>query len=307
MSSVLSIEIFRLKRDKGGQRWYGARGATKHYRTTYKLSTVEDQLLLTCWICGAVADSAEHRIKKTDLVRVFGRGPYKAPFAPVRERQGILTPIQGPGSAVVKYAPSLCHRCNTTGTQAYDKAYDSFIVWLFANEEAVLHKRIIDFKEVYGNNFEDSQRDLFKYFVKSFGCRLISARQSVPSDLVALLALEIFYTALKITFCVNEDFMLLPVSTRSSYIGKGDLTGFVASEAPSVLQGYAWDENISWFTVCYWYGVQPEGGTGSTWVADTQHVYLGSLSPLSPEQRADVIKAFSEDPQEAQSHEVADS
>jgi hypothetical protein len=252
--------------------------------------------LVTCWICGAVADSAEHRIKKTDLVRVFGRGPYKAPFAPVHERLGVLTPIQGPRAAVVKYAPSLCHRCNTTGTQAYDKAYDTFIVWLFANEPAVLHKRIIDFKEVYGNSFEDSQRDLFKYFVKSLGCRLISARQSVPPDLIALLPYKTFVTALKITFCVNEDIMLLPASTRSSFIGKSDLTGFVASEAPSVLHGYAWDEHISWFTVCYWYGIQPEGGTGSTWVADAQHVYLGSVSPLSPEQRADAIKAFSEAP-----------
>ena len=36
------------------------------------------------------------------------------------------------------------------------------------NEPLVLHRRIIDFKEVYGDSFEDSQRDLFKYFVKSF-------------------------------------------------------------------------------------------------------------------------------------------
>jgi hypothetical protein len=180
-------------------------------------------------------------------------------------------------------------------------------VWLFANEPAVLHKRIIDFKEVYGDSFEDSQRDLFKYFVKSLGCRLISARQSVPPDLIALLPYKTFVTALKITFCVNEDIMLLPASTRSSFIGKSDLTGFVASEAPSVLHGYAWDEHISWFTVCYWYGIQPEGGTGSTWVADAQHVYLGSVSPLSPEQRADAIKAFSEAPQDAQGHEVAGS
>jgi hypothetical protein len=252
--------------------------------------------LRKCWSCGAVADSAEHRIKKTDLVRAFGRGPYKVPFAPVHERLRILTPIQGPRSAVVKYAPSLCHRCNTTATQAYDKSYDSFIVWLFANEQAVLHRRIIDFKEAYGDSFEDSQRDLFKYFVKSFGCRLISARQSVPPDLVALLPRKKFYTALKITFCVNEDVMLLPVSRRSGFIGKGDLTAFMSSATPSILQGYAWDEHISWFTVCYWYGVQPEGGTGSTWVADAQHVYLGSVSPLSPDQRADAIKAFSEDP-----------
>jgi hypothetical protein len=201
----------------------------------------------------------------------------------------------------------LCHHCNTTGTQAYDKAYDSFIVWLFAKEQAVLHKRIIDFGEVYGGSFEDSQRDLFKYFVKSFGCRLISAGQSVPPDLVDLLPRKIFRTALKITFYVNEDIMLVPAFKRFRFIGKGDLTAFMSSAAPSVLQGYAWDEHISWFTVCYWYGVQPEGGTGSTWVADAQHVYLGSVSPLSPEQRADIIKVFSKDPQDAQGHEVADS
>jgi 5-methylcytosine-specific restriction endonuclease McrA len=141
----------------------------------------------SCWICGAPADSAEHRIKKAELVRVYGRGPYRGDAAPIHVRGNVETPIQGPGSSAVKYAPSLCQHCNTTRTQPYDRAYDHFISWVVANESAVLHKRMIDFAEVYGASFEEAQRNLFKYFVKNLGCRLVDTGELVPPDLVELL------------------------------------------------------------------------------------------------------------------------
>jgi len=50
----------------------------------------------------------------------------------------------------------------------------------------------------------------WKYFVKSFGCRLVDAGEPVPRDLVELLPRESFRTKLAITFCVNEDVLLLP-------------------------------------------------------------------------------------------------
>jgi hypothetical protein len=176
-----------------------------------------------------------------------------------------------------------------------------------AAEQAILHKRLIDFKEVYGISFEDGQHNLFKYFVKSLGCRLISAGLPVPQDLVDLLPRKVFRTALKITFCVNEDILLLPASKRSRFIGKGDLIALMSASDLLVLNGYTWNEYVSWFTVCYWYGVQPEGGLGSTWIADAQHVYLGSVSPLSAEQRAEFLKDLCEDHQDAQGIKLLDS
>jgi len=247
-------------------------------------------------MCGAAANSSEHRIKKADLVRSYGTGPYHGPSAPVHVRDGAVTPIQGPRAKKLKYSPSLCEQCNNARTQTHDRAYDHFVSWVLANEEPVLYRRFVDFAEVYGSDFEDPQRDLFKYFVKSFGCRLVDAGEPAPEDLVALLPLKSFRTALKITFCVNEDILLLPEPTRSVFVGKGELTTWVLRSNPPAPKGYIWDEHVSWLTVRYWYDREPDGSLGSTWIANTQFLYLGSFEPLSSEQRAELLEKVRNDP-----------
>lgn len=249
----------------------------------------------TCWICGDQANTSEHRIKKADLVRSYGRGPYKGSLAPVHVRNGLVTAIQGPRAAVVKYSPSLCGPCNSTRTQAYDLAYDRFVSWVLENEETVLYKRFINFADVYGADFEESQRNLFKYFVKSFGCRLVDAGTPIPADLVALLPEKSFCTALKLTFCVNEDILLLPQVTRSVFLGKGALIAWASKDAPSIHTGYTWNEHVSWLTMNYWYSQPSEGYMGSTWIADGQYLYLGSIQPLSSEERAAFLEKIHDD------------
>jgi len=242
-----------------------------------------------CWICKAPADSAEHRLKRSDLVRAYGKGPFTGPSAPVHVSGGTLSQIQGPRSSKIKYAQSLCHACNTFKTQPYDLAYDCLIGWILANEDTVLRKRMINFEDIYGSSWPERQRDLFKYYVKSFGCRLVDAEQTVPQELIDLLPLDTFRTALKITFSVNEDILLFDQPERTGFIGKGELTAWISKSDPSIVNGYNWSEHISWLTILYWYCQEPEGGLGSTWIADSQYVYLGSIAPLSPEERSDFL------------------
>ena len=237
-----------------------------------------------CWICGGHADSAEHRIKKADLTRAYGRGSYKGPSAPVHVRDGVITPIQGSNSVRIKYDQSLCHDCNTSRTQPYDKAYDLFIDWVMFNEPMVLRKRQLNFEEIYGPDWEGQQRDLYKYYVKSFGCRLVDAGQTVPRDLIDLLPQATFRTGLRITFAVNEDVLLMREQDRAGLIGKCGV-GLVSSDP----RAYICAEYVSWLRIHYWYLCPPDGGLGSTWVADTQYVYLGSEAPLPPEMRADFL------------------
>ena len=246
--------------------------------------------LRQCWICGAPAQSREHRLKRSDLVRAYGKGPYTGPSVPLHVRNGKLTRIQGPGSDTVKYSHSLCQTCNSASTQPFDRAYDTFVSWVQAHESNVLLSRMINFQDVYGANFETGQRNLFKYFVKSFGCRLFDAGLAVPRDLVDLLPLEGFRTALKLSMCVNEDVLLFPKETRWRYIGKGELTGYASRSTPDSIQGYSWDENTSWLTICFWYAHPPVETFGAPWIADSQHVYLGSVSPLTPEARAGFVE-----------------
>lgn len=243
-----------------------------------------------CWICGAEANSAEHRIKKSDLVRAHGRGPYVGEGVLLHFRSGKKTQVQGPSSIAVKYAPSLCHNCNTTYTQPFDLAYDMFVGWVMSNEQLILHRRFVDFEDIFGSNWPNSQRDLYKYFAKSFGCRLVDADAHVPDDIVELLGKTHFQTGLRISISVNEDILLMPSKHRNGFIGKGDLLAWAPKEEPNTPNSFTWSEHISWLTICYWYNRELEGGYGTTWVADGKYVYLGCFGALNDTERSDLVK-----------------
>jgi hypothetical protein len=227
----------------------------------------------------AEANSAEHRLKKSDIIRAYGRGTYKGDSAPLHICKSVSTNIQGANSNTLKYVKTICHTCNSKVSQPFDLAYDCFITWVLENETSILHRRFINFAEVFGLDFEASQRNLYKYFAKSFGCRLIDAGQNVPDDIVILLDKTQFQTGLRITFSINEDILLMPLSDRNSFIGKGDLYKMVLRNNPEKITGYIWNEHISWFTTYYWYDEHPDGNLGSTWIADSQYIYLGSHAP----------------------------
>ena len=258
-----------------------------------------------CWICKQVADSAEHRVKKSDLVNLHGSGSYKGEDALVLIREGKVFPIQGPNSKVVKYKKNLCAKCNNDFSQPFDKAYESFAAYLLQNEDIILKRRFVDFKDVYGDKFEVGQRNLYKYFVKSFGCRLANDGYPIPEDLPALLPKRRFRTRLRITFSVHEDFLLPPEGIK--ILGNGPLmTLFPLQETrPTWLERwrakkygkirpleYRCSENFKWLYVWCWYNIPPEGRLGSTWIADSQYIYLGSHEVLLDEEK----KKLSEQP-----------
>lgn len=243
---------------------------------------------MNCWICGKPANSQEHIIKKSDITRVYGNGPYKAENALAHVKSGKLQLVQGPNSKKIKYDSSLCHDCNTSVTQPFDFAYDTFINYLYENEEHILRKRFIDFFDVYGVGFEVAQRNLFKYFTKSFGCRLHAAGISVPADITSLLHKESFKTGLRINFSVNEDVLILPKKDRDGFIGKGGLFIWLDKNDQTKINGYTWHEHVSWLFISYWYLMSPDGNLGSTWVADAQHIYLGCQQPMNEEQRIEL-------------------
>lgn len=253
------------------------------------MNTYPTMNLNTCWMCGAEANSSEHRLKKADLVRAYGRGPYSGPDRPLHFRGNQRTAIQGPNSRTVKYGALICHSCNTTTSQPYDNAYDRSIEWLFCNEATVLRRRFINFADVFGPDFALWQLNLYKYFAKSFGCRLVDANQVVPNDVRALFGKEQFQTGLRITFSVNEDILVMPPDYRDGFVGKSDLVAMVERTDPSRINGFYFSEHVSWFTTHYWYGLDPDGDMGSIWIANCQHVHLGSHEPLSPDQRAEFV------------------
>jgi hypothetical protein len=63
----------------------------------------------TCWWCGHPADSREHRFKRTDIERIFGRGPYRDGRTLVKHGEdGRQSDVTGAKSKVFKFEPTMC-------------------------------------------------------------------------------------------------------------------------------------------------------------------------------------------------------
>lgn len=135
----------------------------------------------TCWWCeSAPADSREHKLKRSDLVRQFGRGPYPEL---VSVRDGKSRTIQGPNSTLAKFKATMCARCNNEHSQPFDLAYDQFTSYIHEHERHVLASRSVDLRAVYGEKWKDGRDGLLRYMTKHVGCRLSENGIEVPESL----------------------------------------------------------------------------------------------------------------------------
>jgi hypothetical protein len=226
----------------------------------------------TCWICGDNANSREHKIKKSDIEKVYGKGSYKGENELCLVSKGKVSPFLGSNSKIVKYDKVICEKCNNATTQPFDKAYEKFIAYIDENEDEILHKRYIDFLNIYQENLEESLRNLFKYFIKKFGCRLAHFGHQVPVDLIEILNGESYQTDLSLSFAVNEDYLILYRQNPKLFkqVGNGNLYG--DKKAPY----YFYSETYKWLNFIYYYDYLPDGNFGSTWMAE-RFAYIGSF------------------------------
>lgn len=236
-----------------------------------------------CWICGSPATSGEHKIKRTDLVRVHGNGQaFTQAELSYLKSNGSVVNLQGPNSKHLKYIGVLCELCNNEKSQPFDTTYDEFISYLESNQTEVLSKRQINLQKIYGKNWEEKQLNLFRYFVKTIGCRIADADQTVPIDLIEILQKKSFSTPLYICIAINEDELLKP-DAEQKLLRIGNL---ITNEPAR--NRFAFAYYYRWLVVSFWYGWGPFGPVGERWCADLQYVCLGSYSqdqavPIIPE------------------------
>lgn len=228
-----------------------------------------------CWICGDPATTSEHKIKKSDLARVHGRGSaFVAANLNYKRSDDSVVILQGPDSKWLKWPNVLCAPCNNQKTQPFDRAYEDFIEYADANRRELMTTRQVDFSVVYGGVWRERQRDLFKYFTKALGCKIADVAESVPVDLSDLLFQEQFQTALWVCIAVNEDELQKSDSDQTllrtgNLIFNGD-----RAEKPRYASAYFY----RWLVFTFWYGWGPFGPVGGRWCADTQYLHLGSYS-----------------------------
>lgn len=141
-----------------------------------------------CWWCGGAADSAEHKFKRSDLVRDFGRGAWTAPDDAVAHGDGAAaTNVRSSRADRLKFRKVMCRNCNSTHSQPFDRAYDVFVEFLAANQQMVLDESCFKWSDVFGPSWEQGRAEVTRYWIKHIGTRLASDSQPVPSGLVAFL------------------------------------------------------------------------------------------------------------------------
>jgi hypothetical protein len=203
-----------------------------------------------CWWCRNVADSGEHKYKKADLVREFGKGPYIGANKLVRGISGELRSIQGPNSKEAKFENTLCQTCNNEKSQPFDVNYDIFTEYIRANEPKIIATRQFKFSEIYGNDWKNCRVNLLRYYVKHICCRLASAKILVRHEVISFLngAQDLHF--LKFNLEIREDIVAMMNGLKKSGMDNGclwigDLNHQISksrgeiSEAQSFL-GYRW-------------------------------------------------------------------
>lgn len=227
---------------------------------------------MKCWICGNQADSCEHKIKKSLLVKIFENDFKNSKVLHLKNNK--FSEIQGPNSKKIKYEHSICSHCNNTKTQPFDKAYDKFFEYIQNEANSIIEKRVIDFYNLYGKDWEQDQLNLFKYFVKLFGCDLRSVEHIVPFDLPEILERKTFKTALKISFAIHKE--KLGIGDPNDFgMGIGPLVVNQKSKTNTQPIGYKWSIFFSFIHIFFWYNFIPDGPFGAPWIADSRYIYLG--------------------------------
>ena len=112
-------------------------------------------------------------MKKSDLVREFGKPPFTDLRTLTRFSGGDRHDFRGPNSKLVKSKPSMCTRCNNVRTQPFDAAWDRFGSYLVDHEAEILARRSLDLQSVFGADWRPRAADVERYVVKHLICRIV--------------------------------------------------------------------------------------------------------------------------------------
>jgi len=129
----------------------------------------------SCWWCGATELTGEHKFKKKDLERLYGKGvDFRTSDVNLIDYRSNKTSkrLQSAKSIFAQFEKSLCPNCNNSKSQPFDLAYDTLIEYYFANQEQITRDKFIDLSQCYGENWLDKKESLSKYIIKHIGCRL---------------------------------------------------------------------------------------------------------------------------------------
>lgn len=139
-----------------------------------------EQIEPICWWCGAVADSREHRVKASQLRKMFETADHLMLSGKEGKRP---TRLNGVKAKPMLFPKVLCARCNNARSKPFDEAYDEFIKKVWDDPDFFRERAEFDMSDVFPDD-PDGEKKLARYYVKNIGCRIAEAGFAVPQQLI---------------------------------------------------------------------------------------------------------------------------
>lgn len=135
--------------------------------------------IIKCWICGKPGTTGEHIVKRSDLKSEFGLITQQSPLY---FRRGSLPskPIGSLNADILKSSSRICANCNNTHTQPHDLAWQTLSDFLRNSPRPLTPGLVVRADEIFGEEANLKLLNVHLYFLKLFGCRIIS--DNVPID-----------------------------------------------------------------------------------------------------------------------------
>jgi hypothetical protein len=130
--------------------------------------------LLNCWICGAKANSGEHKIKKSDLKVQYPEVSQKQPIYH-KVNDDVKRPIGSIKAEGFKYPKSICSSCNGAKTQSHDLSWEKLSNFLSSHTTEIQGENVIDLTDVFESNLNENILNIQLYFAKLFGCKIVES------------------------------------------------------------------------------------------------------------------------------------
>ncbi len=226
-----------------------------------------------CWMCGGIANSREHRYKRTELNR-FAPNLNRSKQSSKKEwpisisfESGNLFYIKSLDADRERYPPLICEACNTTNTQNMDLAYDQLSKWCWENPEA----SYINLHELWGNNYLKKIELFYGYCLKILGCEILNSNARLPKSFPNPLRFDLKNPKLKISVCkpggVEAIFPSFKKEMINTMIGKGCLFGGRNLNCNDELKqqntkitgitSLVWYRLIGNYQINFWYNIDP--------------------------------------------------
>jgi hypothetical protein len=178
--------------------------------------------------------------------------------------------IAGPNSRRFKSKNVICSDCNTTATSASDRAYDRLSDWMVAHQREGSGWSEMDLAEVFVPDYAAGVDQLYRYFAKALGCRLVSQGAVLPPEFFPNPVTGTKMERLRVSICRAESFRNVPGYDSTNFdriMSNGNLHSShskIALDATGQrhILDAAWSTRLGHFQTNYWLSVPPNPAFG---------------------------------------------